>query len=186
MEFRVLGPLEVVDQGRSLSLGGTKQRALLAVLLLHAGEVVPTHRLIEDLWGEAPPETAAHAVQVYVAALRKLLEPNRAKGSPSTSLRTRAPGYLIEVGDDELDLAPFKIKVKTGGGTAGHNGLRSIASHLKSQDFLRLRVGVGRPGRGDRGPRLRRPGPHGAGVARLRRGQPDTVACGRAAAGRAR
>jgi predicted ATPase/DNA-binding SARP family transcriptional activator len=114
MEFRVLGPLEVVDQGRSLSLGGTKQRALLAVLLLHAGEVVPTHRLIEDLWGEAPPETAAHAVQVYVAALRKLLEPNRAKGSPSTSLRTRAPGYLIEVGDDELDLARFERLIAAG------------------------------------------------------------------------
>jgi len=108
MEFKVLGPLEVVHRGYPLPLGGSKQRALLAVLLLHAGEVVPADRLIEDLWGEAPPATAAHAVQVYVAGLRKLLEPDRAKGTPSTSLRTRAPGYLIEVGDDELDLARFE------------------------------------------------------------------------------
>ena len=56
----------------------------------------------------------------------------------------------LTVFHDELDLAPFKVKVKQGGGTAGHNGLRSIASHLGTTDFLRLRVGVGRPARGDR------------------------------------
>ena len=61
MEFRILGPLEVLDaQGRRLALGGPKQRALLAVLLLHAGQVVAVERLVDELWGEDPPEGAAH------------------------------------------------------------------------------------------------------------------------------
>ena len=63
MEFRILGPLEVVEQGRRLALGGAKQRALLAVLVLHANEVVPADRLIDDLWGERPPETAPKVVR---------------------------------------------------------------------------------------------------------------------------
>jgi DNA-binding SARP family transcriptional activator len=60
VQFRILGPLEVLDDGRPLTLGGAKQRALLAVLLLHAGQVMAVERLIDELWGEAPPEAAAH------------------------------------------------------------------------------------------------------------------------------
>ena len=72
MQFRLLGPLEVVDDDdRSLALGGRKQRALLAVLLLHANEVVSTERLIDEAVGRAPPATAAKSVQVYVSRLRK-------------------------------------------------------------------------------------------------------------------
>ena len=65
MRFGILGPFEVADdEGRDLALGGPKQRAVLAILLLHAGEVVPSDRLIDELWGERPPATAAKTVQV--------------------------------------------------------------------------------------------------------------------------
>ena len=77
MEFRVLGPLEVVDEGRPLELGGAKQRALLAALLLDTGRVVSTDRLIDALWEDDPPETAAKSIQVYVSQLRRVLGRDR-------------------------------------------------------------------------------------------------------------
>jgi DNA-binding SARP family transcriptional activator/tetratricopeptide (TPR) repeat protein len=100
MEFRILGPLEVLSDGRALDLGGQKQRALLAVLLLHPNEVVSSERLIEALWEEEPPETAQKALHVYVSQLRKLLGKER--------LETRTPGYLLRTERDELDLARFR------------------------------------------------------------------------------
>jgi DNA-binding SARP family transcriptional activator len=100
MEFRVLGPLEVVEHGSSLALGGGKQRALLAILLLHANEVVGTDRLIDELWGEAPPVTVAKSIQVYVSRLRKELGEER--------VVTRPPGYLLRVEPRELDLKRFE------------------------------------------------------------------------------
>jgi DNA-binding SARP family transcriptional activator/tetratricopeptide (TPR) repeat protein len=100
MEFRILGPLEVCDEGgRTLDIGG-KQRALLALLLLNANEAVSTDRLIEDLWDGNPPDTAAKALQVYVSQLRKLLGRDR--------LQTRPPGYLLRVEPDELDVERFR------------------------------------------------------------------------------
>jgi hypothetical protein len=100
VEFRILGPLEVEDGGRVLSLGGAKQRALLALLVLHANEVVSRDRLIDELWAERAPGTAATAVQVYVSNLRKVLGRD--------VIVTQAPGYLVRVHDDELDLARFE------------------------------------------------------------------------------
>jgi DNA-binding SARP family transcriptional activator len=100
MEFRILGPLEVLSEGHVLELGRQKQRALLAVLLLHANEVVSSDRLIEAIWEERPPETAAKAVQVYVSQLRKLIGKER--------LQTKAPGYLLRVEPDELDSERFR------------------------------------------------------------------------------
>ena len=80
MEFHVLGPLEIVRQGRTLELGAGKQRTLLAVLLLHANEVVSTDRLIDALWGEQAPATAPKIVQGYVSRLRKVARAARAAG----------------------------------------------------------------------------------------------------------
>jgi eukaryotic-like serine/threonine-protein kinase len=100
MDFRLLGPLEVTDGDRAIALGGAKQRALLAVLLLHANEVVPTERLIDELWGAAPPATVAKSVQVYVSRLRRGIGQDR--------LVTRAPGYLLRVEPSELDVARFE------------------------------------------------------------------------------
>ena len=100
MEFRILGPLEVWDESAEVSLGGPKPRALLAVLLLHRNEVVPTDRLIDELWGEDSPEDAAAALRVNVSRLRKAL--------PQDVLTTRSPGYVIRVESDELDLHRFE------------------------------------------------------------------------------
>src|SRR4051812_9076735 len=100
MEYRVLGPLEVLSEEGLLSLGGAKQRALLAVLLLNAKRVVSRERLIDELWPDDPPETAVATVQVYVSRLRRLL--------PEGTLVTRAPGYVLEVEPEALDQERFK------------------------------------------------------------------------------
>src|SRR5947209_108827 len=104
MEFRVLGPLEAYEAGKQVPVGGAKQRALLAVLLLNANRVVPRDRLIDALWDEEPPETARKAVQVYVSQLRKLLGPD--------VLQTRPPGYLLRVEPGMLDLDRFETVLR--------------------------------------------------------------------------
>src|SRR5262245_48296584 len=104
MEFRVLGPIEVWSEGRQLRLGGTKQRATLAVLLLNRNEVVSIDRLIEEVWNDDAPATAVKVVQVYVSQLRKALA---GRGSESV-LVTRAPGYVLRVEADELDAQRFE------------------------------------------------------------------------------
>ena len=96
MEFRILGPLEVEQDGRPLPLGGPRQRALLSLLLLHANEVVPRDRLIDELWGDAPPETARTALQLHVSQLRKVLG--------SDLIVTRAPGYVLRTAVGECHL----------------------------------------------------------------------------------
>ena len=121
MEYRVLGPLEVRDDGHSLPLAGAKQRALLAVLLVHANRVLSRDRLIDELWGAHPPETAVQSLQVYVSRLRKLL--------PADTLLTRPPGYLLEVAPDELDLQRFE-RLLAGGREALAQGDPESASGL--------------------------------------------------------
>ncbi len=100
MDFRLLGPLEVVECDRPLALGGAKQRSLLAILLLQANELVSVDRLIDLLWGAAPPATCNKSIQVYVSRLRKQLGDER--------LATHAPGYVLHVEPSELDLAHFE------------------------------------------------------------------------------
>ena len=113
MIFRILGPLEAEADGRVLRLGGGKQRALLAMLLLSANEVVPRDRLIEGLWGESPPDTAQTALQVHVSQLRKVLEPARGRNEPEVLL-TRPPGYLIRLEPEALDLLRFERLLREG------------------------------------------------------------------------
>jgi DNA-binding SARP family transcriptional activator len=96
MDFRILGPLEVENNGRAVELGGARQRALLAILLLHRREVVSADRLIEDLYRGEPPATAAKSLQAHVSRLRRAL-------TPAKRLHTRAGGYVLEVGADEVD-----------------------------------------------------------------------------------
>ena len=95
MEFRILGPLEVFDGGTPVRLGGRNQRVLLALLLLNAGEVVSTDRLIDGLWGAEPPRTAPTSLQNAVSQLRKLVGAKR--------VVTKSPGYVINLDEDELD-----------------------------------------------------------------------------------
>jgi DNA-binding SARP family transcriptional activator len=96
VDFRILGPIEVLDRGAGLPLGGRNQRALLALLLLHADEVVPTDRMIEAVWGERPPRTALTSLQNSVSQLRKLLGPER--------IVTKPPGYALRLRDDLVDV----------------------------------------------------------------------------------
>ena len=112
LDFGILGPLEVQAGGRQLRLGGVKQKALLAVLLLHHGEVVSSDRLIEEIWGEQPPADAQTALQAHVSRLRKLLEPEHS-GTPAL-LVTRAPGYVLAIDPDQLDLRRFETLVAVG------------------------------------------------------------------------
>jgi DNA-binding SARP family transcriptional activator/tetratricopeptide (TPR) repeat protein len=107
MEFRILGPVEVWDGAQRLDLGGSKPRALLAVLLLHADQVVSTEHLIDQLWGEVPPATARNLVQVYVSRLRQALHRRRGGSATDQVLVTRPSGYLQRVGPGELDLDRF-------------------------------------------------------------------------------
>jgi predicted ATPase/DNA-binding SARP family transcriptional activator len=100
MEFQILGPLEVLDNGRLLDLGGPKQRALLAALLLEPNRVVSEGRLIEALWEDDPPQTARKALQVRISQLRKALGKER--------LETKFPGYLLCVEEGESDLERFQ------------------------------------------------------------------------------
>jgi len=100
MEFGILGPLEVRDRGVAVALGGVQQRSLLAILLLNANELVPTDRLVDELWGEEPPRAAVKTVQVYVSRLRKLLGVE--------ALVTSGPGYLLRVEPERIDLRRFE------------------------------------------------------------------------------
>lgn len=105
-EFRVLGPLEALADGTPAKLGGSRPRAVLAVLLLHSGQVVSTSRLIDEVWAEDPPDTAANVLQGYVSQLRKELGRD--------TIETREPGYLLRVDRDALDLHRFERLVSDG------------------------------------------------------------------------
>ena len=115
MEFRILGPLELSEGGQPLALAAGKQRALLAVLLLHANELVSRDELIDELWGARPPSSAAKSVQIYVSHIR------RALGESGGALITRPNGYELRVGRDELDLFRFEDLLA--------KGRRALAAH---------------------------------------------------------
>ena len=115
LEFCVLGPVEVCEGGRKLPLGGPKQRALLADLILNAGTVVSTARLIDDVWGDTSPATAGHTVEAYIARLRRVLR----DGSRPEVLLTRPPGYLLDAEPGHVDVLRFGQLVKEGTAAAG-------------------------------------------------------------------
>ena len=104
MEFSVLGPVEVTAGQRPLGLGGARARGVLAVLLVHANQVVSSDRLIEELWPGHPPRKAADSLQVRLSELRKAL---RSAGEAGR-LATRPPGYMLQVAPGELDALRFE------------------------------------------------------------------------------
>jgi DNA-binding SARP family transcriptional activator len=107
-DFRILGPLEVSDETGALLLGGQKQRAVLALLLLEPGRIVSVDRLIDALWGEQPPRTANTSLQNFISQLRKTLGPE--------VLETKAPGYRLRIRPGELDLDRFRVMVESARG----------------------------------------------------------------------
>ena len=114
MEFRILGQLEVVSAGRRLNLGGHRQRAVLALLLLEANRPVSLDRIVDLLWDGRPPAQGAGTVRAYVSNLRRLLEPGRPPGAPASVLGSEAGGYVLRVGPDQLDAARFESLVRSG------------------------------------------------------------------------
>src|SRR5215208_5952130 len=111
MDFRILGPLEVLDEGRAVALGGSKQRALLALLVVHANETLSTDRLIDELWGERAPPTAAKSVQVHISRLRKALAGAVQDGA---EVVTRERGYELRVDPERVDSHRFERLVDEG------------------------------------------------------------------------
>jgi predicted ATPase/DNA-binding SARP family transcriptional activator len=111
MDFRILGPLEALDEGRDVAPAGGKQRALLALLLLHANETLSMERLTDELWGESPPATVAKTVQVHVSRLRKTLG---AGNGAAAAIVTRGHGYQLRLDPDRLDAHHFERLVAEG------------------------------------------------------------------------
>src|SRR5919199_1973413 len=122
MDFRLLGPLEAADGEVPVRLGGAKQRALLAVLLLNAGRTVARDRLIDDIWGDEVPESAAKMVQIHVSQLRKVLPPD--------TLRTTSSGYLLDVAADAIDLGRFERLVAAGRAALARRAAGDAAEQL--------------------------------------------------------
>ena len=139
-EFGILGPLEVCRSGRAVPLGGPRQRAVLALLLLEANRVVSLDRLAEDVWGGHPPEGWVTTVQIYVSHLRQALEPGRARGAAGEVLVTRDRGYLLRVDRERLDAARFQD-----GFTAGRAALEA-GRYAEAAGTLRQALGLWRGG----------------------------------------
>ncbi len=136
MDYRILGPLEVWAGDRPVPLGGEKQRALLAILLLHANESVSVDGLIDGVWGERPPATAVKTTQGYIARLRRALDQSEHKtaGSSNEILVTRGHGYLLRVSPGELDIDRFRALVE--------QGRRALAAGEAAQAASVLRAGL--------------------------------------------
>lgn len=128
LEFRVLGPLQVARDGRLLPLGGIKQRGLLALLLLDRNRVVSRDRLVDALWNDEPPPSAANSIQVYVSKLRRLLEED---GSVvDGSLVTEPPGYRLRVPPGEVDADEFEHLLAAGRSAFGSGSFDEAESTL--------------------------------------------------------
>jgi DNA-binding SARP family transcriptional activator len=127
VDFRILGPLEVREGEREVALGRGKQRALLALLLLHRDQVLSTDRIVDELWGERPPPTAAKIVQNHVLQLRRALENGDSAGA---ALLTRGRGYLLHVEPGNLDLDAFLQLVEAGEGALASGQAAEAAETL--------------------------------------------------------
>ncbi len=130
LEFRILGPLEVVERDQPVVLGGPKQRALLAVLLLHRNQVVSNDRLVDALWGEHPPPSAPTTVRVYVSNLRKTLG--------GEVLLTRAGGYVVSLGAAQVDADRFEALISEARAALGEGDA------LRARELLETALGLWR------------------------------------------
>ncbi len=152
LEFRILGPLSVRVEGSPVPVGGPKQRALLALLLLSANRVVSRERLIEELFAEQSLASADHALRNHVSRLRKVLAP---AGADEPRLVARAPGYLLRVERGELDLERFeqfvaagRVSLAAGDAAAAVDALRAAEglwegrplADLELEPFARIEV----------------------------------------------
>ena len=124
MQVGILGPFQLEDGGRRITVGGARQRAVLADLVLHANEVVPSERIVVDLWGEDSPLSAANALQAAISRLRRVLPPGR--------LITAAPGYALRIFPVELDVKRFEQLISEGRDALG-GGAPAAAARMFDQ-----------------------------------------------------
>jgi len=139
--FRILGPLEVEDGGRSVVLRGTKPRVLLCALLTSPNDVVSTDTLADWLWSRWPPPTASAIVQALVSRLRRALEPDRPPWTEARVLLRRPPGYMLRVDTDEVDALTFE-RMAAEGHRALERGDAATAARVLGEG---LRLWRGRP-----------------------------------------
>src|SRR6185295_12434279 len=123
MRFQILGPIVMDDGDGPAPLGAGHQKALLALLLLRGGEPLPVERIVDELWGEAPPPTAAKAVQNHVSALRRTL---------GDSLVTEAGGYALRVAPGELDAEGFEARAAAGREALARGDAELAAAELRA------------------------------------------------------
>jgi len=127
MVLKLLGPVELISGRRSLSIGGPRQRVVLAMLGLNANRVTPVDHLVEALWDTEPPSTARGQIQTCVSSLRKLFGPG---GHPG-EIRTRPPGYLLEIAETDLDIEEFGGLTAAARAKADEGDLGEAASMLR-------------------------------------------------------
>ena len=124
LEFRVLGPVQAVRDGRELALGGPRRRAVLALLLVAGGRVVPAERLAEELWGESPPPGAAGTLRSHLSRLRTLM-------APDAAVVARGGGYALAAGPDQLDAARFERLAGAGREALEHGEAAAAAGRFR-------------------------------------------------------
>ena len=124
MDFRVLGPLEIVGEGVPIRLGGLREQAVMAMFLLQPDTIIPVERLVDAVWGDRPPATARAQIQICVSALRRLL------GDPER-IRTRNPGYLFRLGTDVLDARVFEQAAADGHTLLGRGRITEAAAEFR-------------------------------------------------------
>ena len=129
-DVRLLGPLELDIDGTPTDLGGPRQRAVLAMLLIARGAVVSVDRLIDDLWSGEPPPRATGGLQVYVSNLRRVLEPDRAPRTPATVLVSAAPGYALRLPDPAVDAWRFEQLVRDAAGVDAAATVQTLEAAL--------------------------------------------------------
>jgi DNA-binding SARP family transcriptional activator len=123
VEFRILGPFEVEDEGVAISLGGGNERALLTILLLHGNQLLSADRLVDDLWGASAPATAGKMLQIYVSRLRKALG--------HEAIVTRSPGYVLPLAAGQLDLDRFEQRAAEGRQALSSGSVAAAAAALR-------------------------------------------------------
>src|SRR6266508_3483203 len=124
MDYRILGPLEAFDGERGLSLGGARQRAVLALLLLRANEALTRDVIVDQLWGENPPQTVGKVLQNCISALRKELP------GGSDTLRTVGSAYVLQLAPGELDRDRFERGLADGRAALAAGELEEAAEQL--------------------------------------------------------
>lgn len=132
LRFEILGEVRALRDGAPIDLGPAKQRAVLAVLLLQAGRPVPTHQIVDAVWGDDPPENGANVVQKYVAGLRRALDPGRAPRTPGDLLALTGSGYLLRNAGAVLDADEFQAALNRATAERAAGQLLAAAGTLRA------------------------------------------------------